>query len=210
MRSDFELTPAESELVQNSDWILTKHRIIEKVYALFGSINETFKKELSFFAAQIPDEVNAVSPKIYKGEQYRQLPYVMLDHPRYFKKADTFAIRSFFWWGNGFSIHLVLGGKYKRLYQEKIIQQIDNGSMDQWSLGVSGDPWQHHFEADNYLPLKDFTDAGDHIRKNDFLKIGRSHPLQQWREAETFFTGSYHEILQNICGDQTTASQQRL
>ena len=50
------------------------------------------------------------TPKIAKGENYLQLPYVLLDYPRCFDKENIFAIRTMFWWGNFFSITLHLSG----------------------------------------------------------------------------------------------------
>ena len=53
------------------------------------------------------------SPKISKGENYRGLPYVMLDYPRLFGREEVLAIRTFFWWGHGFSVTLHLKGGYR-------------------------------------------------------------------------------------------------
>ena len=97
MLPELQLTPEESSLVENASWLLTKHRIIGKVYGMFGMLSETYSAMLPQYSNYIPDNVTSVAPKIYKGEQYRQLPYVMMDLPRYFKGEDTFAIRSFFW-----------------------------------------------------------------------------------------------------------------
>ena len=41
----------------------------------------------------LPAEMLFHSPKISKGENYKGLPYVMLDYPRCFGKTDIFAIR---------------------------------------------------------------------------------------------------------------------
>jgi hypothetical protein len=41
--TNVELSKNESELVINSEFILTKNRIIEKVYTLFGLLSEDYK-----------------------------------------------------------------------------------------------------------------------------------------------------------------------
>ena len=61
----------------------------------------------------MPEVIKTSTPKISKGENYKDLPYVMLDYPRCFQKEKTIAIRTFFWWGNFFSINLQLSGEYK-------------------------------------------------------------------------------------------------
>jgi hypothetical protein len=198
MHPDFYLTPDESALVENASWLLIKHRIIGKVYGVFGGLSETYKGLLEQYRQNIPGEVISVSPKIYKGEQYRQLPYVMLDLPRYFKQNDTFAIRTFFWWGNSFSIHLLLGGKYKSKFKDQIQGHISNGSLDAWYIGVSEDPWQHHFEQDNYVPVNNFNNKRNAIDSGNYLKLARWHPVSDWKGAYSFFVSSYKQLLESL------------
>src|SRR5260221_13450433 len=108
------LSPKERELVCNTDWILTKHAIIDKVYQLFGEQATFMQYYIEKEKAQLQKEISIIAPKISKGENYGKLPYVMLDYPRYFDKENTLAIRTMFWWGNFFSIHLQLSGKFKQ------------------------------------------------------------------------------------------------
>ena len=96
--TNVELSKNELELVINSEFILTKNRIIEKVYNLFGALSESYKNTLLRHVNTLPVEAFTTSPKIYKGENYLSLPYVMMDYPRVFLMDDIFAIRSFFWW----------------------------------------------------------------------------------------------------------------
>ena len=39
------LSAAELELVTNAEVLLTKNRIIQKVYNMFGTVSEAYKKE---------------------------------------------------------------------------------------------------------------------------------------------------------------------
>src|SRR3569623_367034 len=98
--ANVKLSKTELLLVTNAEVILTKNNIILKVYEMFGLLAE----RQQYYALQkkdaLPKEALSVSPKIYKGEQYRGLPYVMLDYPLYYKGKDVFAVRSLFWWGN--------------------------------------------------------------------------------------------------------------
>ena len=198
MHPDFYLTPDESALVENAAWLLTKHRIIGKVYGVFGALNEIYGSLLEEYAEFIPGEVTAVPPKIYKGEHYRQLPYVMLDQPRFFKHDDTFAIRTFFWWGNSFSIHLLLGGKYKVMFEERIQHHLKNENLEEWYIGVSKDPWQHHFEQANYLPVHALKDKSNVTHNGNYLKIGRWHGVTDWKGAFAFFITSYKQLLESL------------
>src|SRR4051794_13074066 len=95
------LTTYEMKLVIDPQVLLAKNVIIQKVYHLFGELSETYKKEL---ANAVPGFGSLIDPKTSRGENYRGLPYVILDFPRQFTKVDVLAVRSFFWWGNFFSI----------------------------------------------------------------------------------------------------------
>ena len=198
MHPDFYLTPDESALVENAAWLLTKHRVIGKVFGVFGALSDVYAGLLEEYAEFIPREVTAVSPKIYKGENYRQLPYVMLDQPRYFKQDDTFAIRTFFWWGNSFSIHLLLGGKYKQMFEERIQTHLKDGTLESWYFGVSENPWHHHFEQDNYIPVNELKNKNNIAHNGNYLKIGKWHNVSDWKGAFAFFVTSYKQMLESL------------
>ena len=195
--TNVELSKNELELVTSSEFILTKIRIIEKVYNLFGALSEAYKDALNLHKTNLPHEIIASSPKIYKGENYLNLPYVLMDHPRVFSKEDVFAIRSFFWWGNYFSITLHLSGKYLQLFKGNIQQKLNNRILDDYFICVNDEPWQHHFEETNYKLLKEIDFAETHLDK-PFLKIAKQLPLQKWNDAEDFYRKNYNSLLKII------------
>lgn len=197
MDANVKLSTHELNLVINADWILTKQAIIQKVYTLFGGLNGRFDAMLAASQAALPEEIQSVSPKIYKGEQYRLLPYVLLDNPRYFKGENIFAIRSMFWWGNYFSIHLHLGGKFKDMYGPRITDAMQYGELNNWYIAVDESPWEHHFEEDNYRQIKDIRQSGKSIfGEQEFIKLAQKHPLQEWELAASFFEEKYRAILE--------------
>jgi hypothetical protein len=115
----------------------------------------------------------------------------MLDYPRFFSGHDVFAIRSLFWWGNHFSIHLVLGNKYRRLFEEKLHEALRSGQLSGWYVGVAADPWQHYFESDNYKTIK----RDENLPPGNYLKLAKSLALADWDTSEAFFINSYRELL---------------
>ena len=79
------LSADELELVCNKDWILQKKIVIDKVYFLMGELSQKMQQHIAYNKSMLPSIVAESSPKISRGENYRGLPYVMLDYPRYFK-----------------------------------------------------------------------------------------------------------------------------
>ncbi len=198
------LSTAEMNLVTQQDLILTKNSIIKKVYELFGNINTLYQVEFEK-ANAIPKKVLAVSAKISKGENYRELPWVMLDYPRYFKDENVFAIRTFFWWGNSISIHFLLQGE--NLVKMKNIIKENKNNLQNWFLCCHQTLWQHHFEEDNYLPVQLFSN--EQIDELKFIKLAKKIPLQKWDDVEIFLEDSFKTIIEllnqiNYQGDVTT------
>ncbi len=198
---EFHFSAEEAALAENASWLLTKHTVIQKVYRLFGALSEEYREILAGYPHLLPEAVVAISPKIYKGEQYRRLPYVMMDFPRFFDRGDVLAIRSLFWWGNHFSIHLVLGGKYKMKYSPAVAAGITSNLPASWYIHETDSPWEHHFEADNYQPLPG-TAPLRATRKHNYLKLAALLPIEQAAVAPAFFSTSFKTLLQILNSGQ--------
>lgn len=199
--ANVKLSKTELLLVTDAAFILTKNNIILKVYEMFGLLSDSLQNYTVDKKDKLRPEFFSMSPKIYKGEQYRGLPYVMLDYPRYYKGSDVFAIRSLFWWGNFFSITLHLSGKFVKQYETALHKWIKEYNNHGWFISVGQDAWEHHFEKDNYQLL---TEAGNIVLEEtftgskEFIKLAKKIPLQQWEKAIDFFTEEYKALLQIV------------
>lgn len=195
--SKLMLSAEEQLLVCNTDWILTKRIILDKVSLILGELSEAQKLILEKEKGWLPGELILSSAKISKGENYLQLPYLILDHPRSFKTADIFAIRTMFWWGNFFSVTLQLSGSYKEIYLEKIYNNLPF-TKENLFICVHEDQWQHHFEAGNYKNIKELT--GEELReiidKRSFLKLAVKFPLQHWDTMPGLLQQGFREIIE--------------
>lgn len=184
-KAKIRLSQVETELVNNTEWILTKNAILEKVKQLLGRIQVHYRQELESFP-QLPPEIRMSTPKISKGENYRGLPYLVLDYPRCFNREEIFAIRTLFWWGHFFSITLHLSGLYKKMAEEKIIRSLPLLVQNDYFICIAEDPWEHHFEENNYLPLSacETHEIEKWIRERSFIKLAVKTGLQRWYECE--------------------------
>ena len=187
------LSDKELELVCNSSWILTKHAIIKKVYALFGNAATYMQQIVLENKVSLPAEINMYNPKISKGENYLHLPYVMLDYPRYFTNEKILTIRTMFWWGNYFSVHLLLSGDFKTAAIESLLRNFSWLQNDDYFVSISDDPWSHHFEEGNYLHLAKCTkeDFSSILYSKPFIKIGKILPVKHWDNAPVFIETSF-------------------
>ncbi len=185
------------ELVNNADLILTKNAILKKVSQLLGNLQAKQQKVVRLQARGLMEKVSVTSPKISKGENYKGLPYLILDYPRYFNHENIFAVRTMFWWGNFFSVTLHLSGDNKKEAEEKLIASYKTLQEKGFYCYRNEDPWEHHFENENYRLLSEMSknDFEKSVRENPFIKIANKIPLLKWHDAEEILQGYFEEII---------------
>jgi hypothetical protein len=196
--ANVKLSKSELSLACDASFILTKNAVIEKACQLFGIVAPALQQQAA--KTKLPQEILMFSPKIYRGEKYRELPYVMLDYPRCFLKENVFAVRCHFWWGNHFSITLHLAGKYADEYSSLIIDNLFGLNEPLWYVCFNESQWEHHFESDNFISIHqtNATTVKAFVWQYKFLKIAKRLPLSEWDYVIHFFNESNKEILQFI------------
>ncbi len=191
------LSQTEMELVNNADLILTKNTILKKVNQLLGNLQAKQQEVVRLQARVLTEKISGTFPKISKGENYKGLPYLILDYPRYFDHENIFAVRTMFWWGHFFSVTLHLSGDHKKEAEEKLIASYKTFREKGFYCYTNEDPWEHHFESENYKPLSQMSknDFERSIRENPFIKIANKISLNQWDDAEEILQTYFEEII---------------
>ncbi|CAN5204216.1 hypothetical protein BH09BAC2_BH09BAC2_19940 [soil metagenome] len=198
-KTKIQLSQTEKEVMYDRDFFLTKHRVIEKVFKLFAILAEKMKMAVADHN-NLPQEWIKSTPRIFKGENYLQLPYVMLDYPAIYRKENILAIRTMFWWGNFISVSLHISGAYKELLNSSGDQLLQLIQEQKLFVCINKNQWQHHFEEDNYLPADKLTsEKWNEILSGDFIKLSQKIPLTLWDNADelpvTYFTGMLRILL---------------
>ena len=189
------LSSYELSLVTDPQVLLTKNDLLKKVVALFGEASQGY---VDFASRNCNDELLQTPPKISKGENYLGLPYVILDYPRIFGKEDMLAIRSFFWWGNYFSIYLLISGAYKIRLEKQFEEASLLGKLDDWMIQVNNDKWNHQIGLENYKPIKALP--GLSFKALPFIKMAKKIPLHEWDKASIFFENNFKILIGIING----------
>ncbi len=198
------LSAEEMRLVTDPAWILTKNSIISKVVGLFAALSGEWRSvwEAHAMSVALRDErpgamaeLPVTTPKLSKGENYKGLPYVMLDYPRVFGREDVFAIRTLFWWGHAFSVTLHLKGIYLDLFLPVIHSRRDELATAGFEWGISEDEWEHAHTADTYRPLVgEDPDATPLSPDRRFVKLSARCGLERWDEAPEWLTGRFDTL----------------
>jgi hypothetical protein len=191
-----QFSQEEMDLLISPGWLLTKNRIIEKLYGFFG---EQSKKLQALFAAsanQLPEEILLLPPKIAKGEQYQGLPYIMLDYPRCFGKEDICAIRIFFWWGHFLSVTLHLKGAYSKRYRSAIMESLPKLAALGFRIAVGEEEWRHDLDTDYSIPLAACSEEmlARVIDEKAFCKLSAAVALEDWHNWDLSLAPLYQAL----------------
>lgn len=162
-----------------------KHSSTLKMVELFGMLESELKSVFSKSALNV-EGLNAASGKIFRGENYKLYPYVLLDCPRMFNKQTVFAFRSMFWWGNEFTFTLHIQGKAWEKFKEKLKRNFEQLANKEIYFCVNETPWQYHLGEDNYLPLnsiENLNHAKEIMLSKDFVKLTRRLPITEYKNV---------------------------
>lgn len=182
--STYRLSAEEASLVARADWMIMKRAVIEKVFLLFGHIHERLEALPERQVFPFPEALLQNGAKISRGENYRDLPYVILDYPRLFHRDTVFAFRTMFWWGRYFSCTLHLSGEARERFGPALGHHYAR-LRDAGFLAATGrDPWAHHLEEGNYRSLAEVDEAFflRLLASHDFVKLSRHWPLDAWED----------------------------
>ena len=180
-----QFSPHEIELLKNPDWILTKNSVMQKMAEGMGALSARMQEAIGC-SSRLPREVVHSNPKLSRGENYRGLPYLMLDYPRIFGKEDILAIRTFFWWGHFCSITLHVRGVYRIPVREQISFVGTELAQHEFYASTGGDEWNHDVTSDDYERVTDLSSAEFVTRlfHGPFNKLSAKVELTQWKEME--------------------------
>lgn len=199
MDNPISLDSKEFDYLCDTDFLITKHSISAKMIRLFQSTENKIKESLQEKIHLWPKQWLQKHGKISRGENYRKLPYIVLDYPRHFKDDEVFALRSMFWWGNFFSCTLHLKGSWINPLKENIISHLLANPADLF-LCVNETPWEYHYGNDNYRLVRDIPQEEIKQIINDmpFIKLSRKLELSDWQRMPDFCVQSLEIFLSAI------------
>jgi hypothetical protein len=164
-----------------------KRTITEKLDTAFSQLQESWKPLVRTW--KIPLEgVDLERGKIFKGENYRGYPYVIMDFPKRFSREEVFAVRTMCWWGHEFSITLHLQGEALRNILPDLTERLRTLTGTECYFCVNRTPWEYEFTPVNYRLLDDCTDdeVFSQAEINGFIKIARRLSLSDHNKLEPF------------------------
>ncbi len=199
--TNLTFTPEELEALNNNRFFEVKHFATQKVLHLLGELEKELMKKMNDFSfLSLPELQVKDAGKIFRGENHRMFPYVILDCPRVFSTETIFAFRSMFWWGNEFSFTLHLQGRALDLFREKIQHSISTLQHSDFFICVNNNPWEYSFDEKNYRSLDTmFQSNEDELREmilqKEFLKFSQRLDLNDYSQLVSFGANAFERLM---------------
>ncbi len=200
-QTKIQLLPGEMELVSSPDIILTKNAILQKIKSFFESLQLKQFDILKDYSSQLPQEILNVPPKISRGENYKGLPWLVLDNPRFFQHNNIYAVRTMFWWGNFFSITLHVSGNNKTEVLKTLLKNISLLEEKDFYIYDGAKEWEHDLEPESYKKLSSLNDAelATISSANTFLKLAIKFPIESLEAIEEKLLRNYEVLVRCCC-----------
>lgn len=182
-----KLSPEELNYLLDQDFLRTKVKITDKLIDQLSDIQQAIKGYLLPQNLPFPQGTDLNDGKISKGERYKDLPYLVLDFPKLIQKERIFVLRTMIWWGNEFSTSLHLQGEIWETLRTAFLRNYSGLKGKEVYFCVAENPWEYHFDADNYRKLDEISiqEIESRISKANFLKISRKTSLsnpETWKD----------------------------
>jgi len=200
-QTKIQFLPAEMELVSTPEIILTKNAILQKIKSFLEEFQLKQQDILQKFSSHLPEEVLRISPKISRGENYKGLPWLVLDNPRFFQHNNIFAIRTMFWWGNFFSITLHLSGNNKADLLKKIYGHFSLLDESHFYIYTGQKEWEHDIDPNSYKRISSLNkdELEKVITENSFLKLAVKFPIDSLDAIEDKLLRNFELLVKCCC-----------
>ncbi|MGK7397712.1 MAG: hypothetical protein ACNS62_24270 [Candidatus Cyclobacteriaceae bacterium M3_2C_046] len=190
----------ELNYLHDRDFLLTKQRITQKIFDLFIDTEKIIKRSIDEIDFDFPQSVLKKSGKVSKGENYKNLPYLVLDLPRYFTREGSFNFRIMFWWGHFFSATLMLSGNILDLYRKPLISNLQNLIDNEFYFCHNHTPWEYDFQKENFILMKAENKEllKNYIYKREFVKFSQKTDLDNWHQLSSFSLNTFKVLIYNL------------
>ena len=188
-----EFSKKELNVLNDTDFLITKSELVSKIQSLFEQVRTSILNVIETSEFIFDDHIDIEYGKIFKGEDYKSLPYVVLDFPKFFSKEDVFAYRTMLWWGNFFSTTLHLEGKSFIKYKNIITDNFNSFCDNETYICVNDTPWEYDYSSNNYIPAAEFNISK--IHDLDFIKLSRKIDIQDYYRLPDSATSYFKKCL---------------
>ncbi len=166
-----ELSPEEWDCLYQKEFFYIKRKVSNKILEALNTFRQEMGKVVEVRKNELPPWFSN-SAKISKGENFKELPYFVLDYPKANVSDGFILFRTMVWWGNYIQYIIHASGSFLPYLQQKQKTLSDLG----FSCFVGEDQWDHAFTEENYS--REFTERFN-SDKPSFIKVSLSVPMDK-------------------------------
>ncbi len=192
------LTDKEKNIILDTDFLTSKIEITKKIQTQLERTRIEIKNVIEKSNFPFSDNIDITSGKIFRGENYRSLPYLVLDYPKYFSKENSFTYRTMFWWGNFFSSTLHIEGEALRHYEIILLKNMNEIIAEKVYITVGITPWEYHYGESNYT-LANLSNISK-ITDRTFLKLSKRFNISDFDNLPKL-SASYFSFLLKVLSE---------
>jgi len=170
----------ELRLVNHVEIFQTKPTILKKVEQRLITLQKMLEQEIIRISADLPSGIDLVKNQIARGENHNGFPYLSLDYPQNFSKAEMFTMRTLFWWGHYLGFSLILKGKKLPIYLERLLENHHKKPYNNIYVSLAPDPWEWEIIDENFVLASQLETEGPQkiINSLGYLKLIRVFPIK--------------------------------
>lgn len=165
--------------ISDKKFFQQKKKIQEYIYEQYQEVATYFTQHPA--APSLFQHHEKTEAKIYRGENFLGTPYYILDLPRIQSPEHILLLRLHTWWGEYWSISLLLKGSYQQQLTPSQIQLLQQNHYHS-----SGDLWLFDYRTPCLPPSDDAT----------AIKYYKTYPLNQLEQLATISQSELHTLIQ--------------
>lgn len=193
-----KLTKTEYDFICREDYPKIKHAVIQKLCQRFDHLGELLVENLSVKVTSLHVADGNVNYKTTRGENYKLMPYVVVDYPKIKGKDFKLCCRTMFWWGNYFSMNIIIRtNDFDMKYLCNYLFKLKNEKL----LILTGDDlWQQDLNDVSFIKTDTLSKARllSLISKNSYMKLSMKVYFDKADSLEKTASEFYKEILNGL------------
>lgn len=191
-KSTIKLTKHELNFAKDTSYPLAKKSVVQKIALQLNQLGKNMQAVLN--ANNLFDTSEY---KITRGENYKHMPYLMLDSPKLNGANFKIACRTMFWWGHYFSCNLFIKTECLNTAETASLLQ----KLPKAKIWIGDNLWEQELSSGEYVKVNTLTQTQIEIilQKQPYLKLSAKIAINKVEQLPTLACKIYSYWLSQIC-----------
>jgi len=191
-KSTINLTNNQLNLISDTNYPIEKLKALQNIKLLLQQTADCIMQH-----NECKPFIFGVAAKLTHGENYLQLPYIIIDIPQLTSNKPHLNARVMFWWGNYFACQYFINQKI--LYQFNLHDFIKHMADD--AVFITDNLWDNNIHSASWLKTTaNETQKQEQFLQADIIKICAIMPILAYKNLPHFALNFYLKIFSWLNG----------